>query len=503
MNSAMHHSHLIPPWVERSYPVSKPGSIILKLPLGEAPEEIPSVPDVRIGACQAASHTRLEPVDHVLTHFSDQVQVARVFTAAANVGLIGERHRGFNDLEQILGLSRTFRVEVNQTCFTGELSDALRQMAVVEEAHPNYLSTLPFMWQPSPSTNVAAIPLAESGHLNPLPIADDALRQSDGWAERHRIHALEAMAYEPGDPSIVIAVVDTGVAQGHVELRGRLRDGGIDTVELGSTHLAHGIELVGDLRGIDTDPEDIVGHGTSCAAIIAALGQRMPPGLAGECRVLPIRVLGAARFSGKSTLTGIGAMADIDLGVKTAIDLGAKVINMSFGTPEAVLDSHAPIPHSDVVRYGLAQNCIMVAASGNSGRNERYAPASLDNVIAVGAVDQNNKPASFSTGGEHVDISVSGVRVLSTGLHGYQYVTGTSFAAPFVAATAGLLVSRANRRAYPLNSAAVRRILRESADPWSDGNIKGHGVGTLNAYAALQRLDKEIDQSYATTFDVR
>lgn len=70
-----------------------------------------------------------------------------------------------------------------------------------------------------------------------------------------------------------------------------------------------------------------------------------------------------------------------------------------------------------------------------------------------------------------MDIAAPGIRVLSTGLNGYQLVTGTSFAAPFVAAAAGLLVSRAARRAYPLDSAAVRRILRASADPWSDNRV--------------------------------
>jgi len=90
-------------------------------------------------------------------------------------------------------------------------------------------------------------------------------------------------------------------------------------------------------------------------------------------------------------------LADIDHGVKIAVDLGAKIINMSFGTPETALDAHDPLPHSDVVRYGLTKGCIMIAASGNSGRIERYAPASLEHVIAVGAVDQYNRLASFST----------------------------------------------------------------------------------------------------------
>ncbi len=475
----MNHRRLTTPWAGRAKLYSAPSSVILKLALGEAPERVPSAADVRAGACDPATHTRVGAVDRILAHFSDRVRVTRVHTAAASLGRIGQRHTAFDDLEHVLGLSRTFRVNAGCACCVEELVDALRQVAEVEQASPHYFSTLPFA----------------------TPAASDALPGNDGWASRRQIHAVQALAYEDGDPAVIIGVVDTGVVQAHSELRGRLRRG-LDTVQLMSAHLSQGIELVGDLGGVDIDPEDNVGHGTSCAAIIAAQGMHMPPGLAGNCRVLPARVLGAARFPGKASLAGVGALADIDHGVKMIVDLGAKVINMSFGTPQTALDPHDPLPHSDVVRYGLARHCIMVAASGNSGQTESYTPASLENVIAVAAVDHNNRPAPFSTGGEHVDIAAPGVRVLSAGLDGYQLVTGTSFAAPFVAATAGLLVSRAARRAHPLDSAAVRRILRASADPWPDARVKGHGVGILNAHAALQQLDREIDRGPAMAFSV-
>ena len=308
------------------------------------------------------------------------------------------------------------------------------------------------------------------------------------------MNAAEALGYEAGDPAVVIAVVDTGVSQHHPELSSHLRSG-LDTVQLAVDDLALGIKLIGDRNTLDTDPEDLVGHGTSCAAIISARGVNLPPGLAGECGLLPIRVLGAAQFPGKPELVGIGAIADIDLGVKCAIDLGAKVINMSFGTPEAALERNDPPPHQDIVRYGLARGCIMVAASGNSGKAERYSPAALDGVIAVGAVDGAGQPTNFSTRGSHVALAAPGERVVSAGLNGYAVVTGTSFAAPFVAAAAGLLVSRAERRSYPLDGETVRRLLCASARPWSSGTGEGSGAGVLDVHAALRALDQEIDRS--------
>jgi subtilisin family serine protease len=292
---------------------------------------------------------------------------------------------------------------------------------------------------------------------------------------------------------VIVAIVDTGVEQNHPELQNHLRSG-IDTVQLVVDNLATGVQLVGDRITIDTDTEDLVGHGTSCAAIIGAQGDRLPPGLAGNCSMLPIRVLGAAKFPGKKELVGIGAIADIDLGMKYAIDLGAKVINMSFGTPESALDSADPRPHEDIVRYGLARGCILIAASGNSGKAERYLPAALPGVIAVGAVDANDTPTSFSTTGDHVALCAPGERVPSAGLEGYSLVTGTSFAAPFATAAAALLASRAARRAFPLDGLTARHLLMQSAQPWKTQPPHGHGAGILDAYAALCLLDQELDQ---------
>lgn len=465
----MTYHHLTCPWASRSQLYAAPGSMILKLALGEAPEDIPAAADIRRHVQAPAVQTRIRSIDRVLNHFAERVRISRVHTAAAH-NHAGPCRGQFDDLEHTLGLSRTFQVDAHRACCIDDLVDALRQVAVVEQAHRHYLCTAPFT-------------VGETV----------AISNAEAWAARQQIGAVEALAYEAGDPSIVIAVVDTGVVQVHRELQRRLRPG-LDTVQLTASHVSSTIELTGDVSDSDRDPEDNVGHGTSCAAIIAAEGLAMPPGLAGDCRVLPVRVLGAARFPGKTDLSGVGALADIDRGVKAAVDLGARIINMSFGTPESELDPYDPIPHQDVVRYAAAHGCVMIAASGNAGGQARYSPASLDEVIAVSAVDAEGRPAPFSTGGDHVDIAAPGVRILSAGLNGYQLATGTSFAAPFVAAAAGLLVSRAAGRAYPLDAPTVKRLLRESAAPWPQADVHGQGAGILDAHAALRHLDRFIDR---------
>ena len=91
--------------------------------------------------------------------------------------------------------------------------------------------------------------------------------------------------------------------------------------------------------------------------------------------------------------------------MKLSFDLGAKVINMSFGTDDRALHPSSPRPHTDVIEYGLSRGCILIAASGNNGAEARYWPAAFPDVIAVGAVDADGRPAQFSTRGSHVALS--------------------------------------------------------------------------------------------------
>ena len=474
------HRRLFSPWSWHDGLYCSPRRVILKLALGEDPADIPAAIDVRVGAAIPASRVDGGPVDRILKRFAGNVQVVRVHTSAVSNGLAGSRHLGFDDLEHSIGLSRTLCVEAPKACCVDDFVSALSQLDIVEDASPYYLTTSL---------------LANRDDLSAPPqtiTADPGM----AWESRDQIGAAQAMAYEPGDPTVIVAVVDTGIAKFHPELveTGRVR-AGLDTVQIGNRDLASGVRLLGDRAEVDMEPDDEVGHGTACAAAISASGRNIPPGLAGDCSLLPIRVLAAARITGRSAPIGIGAIADIDFGVKTAIDWGASVVNMSFGTPDSSFETNRPVPHQDVVQYGLARGCVMVAASGNSGRAEDYSPATLDGVVAVGSVGATGQPSSFSTSGDHVALSAPGERVVSAGIRGYQFVTGTSFAAPFVSATAALLISRSRRRQRPVGHETIRRILVQSAQPWTTGPVTGHGAGILNAYTALRQLDEVMDQA--------
>jgi subtilisin family serine protease len=447
-----------------------PGRLLLTLKLGEMPEHVPGLRAVQGYGTPVAEHIDGGAIDRLLRHHGGAIRVARLHSARVRRverNVVGARR--FDDSEQLSGVARVLRVQVRDPAGVPTLLQALAELPMVERVAADYLCHAPF-----DADRIAA---------------DPQQRSDPAWAH-NAIRLPQALALESGDPAVVVGLADTGVAMRHAELDARVR-AGFDSVDL-DPETVGGLTLVGDYRDRGERPDDDVGHGSGCAGILVARGRGMPPGGAGLCGLTPVRVLGAAVGVDRKRF-GVGALDNIDAGMKRLIDLGVKVINMSFGTPDSALSGDAPRPHEEVIRYALARGVILVAASGNSGLTERFYPAAHEGVIAVGAVDSAMRPASFSTRGTHVAICAPGRDIVTCGLDGYQHATGTSFAAPFVAAVCALLASRAQRRAWPLTSEEARAVLIASARPFAQPGVTDCGAGVIDAMAALHALDAHID----------
>jgi subtilisin family serine protease len=119
-------------------------------------------------------------------------------------------------------------------------------------------------------------------------------------------------------------------------------------------------------------------------------------------------------------------------GIKWAVDNGANVLNLSLGGSVSSSGEKAAID------WAVARGVVVVASSGNDGpASPPFYPARYENVIAVGALDQNNFVTNFSSPGRHVDIWAPGSNVPVLGRT--TTATGTSFAAPHVAGLAALV----------------------------------------------------------------
>ncbi len=281
------------------------------------------------------------------------------------------------------------------------------------------------------------------------PLSNDPGTAYQWWLSRLRAPSLWSAAPSGG---ATVAVVDSGVQAAHEDLAGVVLPG------------------ADILTGAGDGSLDEHGHGTHVAGIVAALtGNGIGvASLAPGTRVLPVRVLDA---------DGGGWDSDVAEGIVYAVDRGAKVVNLSLGGPGTG-------PSADAVRYAAEHDVLVVAAAGNermSGNPVSY-PAAYPDVLAVAASDIDDRTAAFSSTGPHVDITAPGDDIASTYPDGYAYLSGTSMAAPVVAAAAALV-----RAARPdLSAGQVAALLTSTAtDLAAPGRDDESGAGLVDPVTAL------------------
>jgi thermitase len=316
---------------------------------------------------------------------------------------------------------------------------------------------------------------------------------------RKEIYLDEAHMFTKGNKRIKIAILDTGVWANHPEYKDTLSDGFdfVDIIDGTPEALAKDINksesvFGGDFREIDDDYDDpLVGHGTHVTGIIAAKGINMPVGVAPHCTIIPVKVLAALKQGDK--YVGAGLVDNINNGIKWAVDKGADVINMSLG----IKHESGGLPHEEIIAYAKRKNVTVVAASGNDGHEESYYPGALPHVLAVGATDEQNNIAFFSTYGKHVSFVAPGTEIRSSFLNnGYSNSTGTSHASPFVAGAVALLKSYALEKGVKLNDSQVKYLMKNTAErPFRGIKNNKWGFGKINIADALKLLQYKLKNS--------
>ena len=245
-----------------------------------------------------------------------------------------------------------------------------------------------------------------------------------------------------GDRSVIVAVIDTGVDYDHEDLAGNIwvnenevPDDGVDNDGNGYVDDYYGVNIVSGTGNGDDDN----GHGTHVAGIIAAQNNNLGTvGIAYNVRIMPVKAAMASGYLNQ---------ADIARAILYAHQNGAQVINMSFG------GTACSIAVQDALSMAYA-DCVLVASAGNDGApNEglfaipNY-PAALSYVLGVMSVDSTGRESAFSNydtyefNGIEYELYAPGEYILSTiPGDGYASWSGTSMAAPVVAAMAALLRS--------------------------------------------------------------
>jgi hypothetical protein len=290
-----------------------------------------------------------------------------------------------------------------------------------------------------------------------------------------KVRGPEAWQITLGDPSVPLAIIDTGVDLDHPDLMSKLwiNPDEIPANDLDDDHNGYVDDVHGyDFINEDADPDDDHGHGTHVAGTAAAATDN---GL-GVAGMAPANPLMALKVLGSG---GEGSYADLIEAMSYALTEGAQVMNMSLAG-----EDESPALE-DAVEAASAAGAIVVAAAGNyaaSGNPILY-PAAYDDSLAVGATDRYDGIASFSEHHPYVDVVAPGSSVYSTLRGGsYGYKSGTSMATPHVAGLAALMWA-----VQPTLTQAevVGHITQNAVDLGVPGKDNYYGWGRIDARSSL------------------
>jgi subtilisin family serine protease len=230
---------------------------------------------------------------------------------------------------------------------------------------------------------------------------------------------------------VVVGIVDTGIDTSHPDL----------------DHI--NVMAWMDYVNGESTPYDDEGHGTMMVGIIAAEGE-----ITGAAPKVDMVVVKAISSSGS------GSSSDVAAGIDFCVENGADVICLSLGGRGRRFNIG-----DDTVQAcerAIAQGVYVVAAAGNDGEessdNDVDSPATAEDVIAVGAIDENKNIASFSSVGDNDGVTpfpfddrqnpdkkpemvAPGVDIVSTYIDKkYATGSGTSQSTAFVAGGIALLL---------------------------------------------------------------
>lgn len=281
------------------------------------------------------------------------------------------------------------------------------------------------------------------------------------------INAVNAWDITTGT-NLIVSILDSGMPLTHPEFSGRMLQGY-------------------DYANNDNNPTDDHGHGTNVGSIVGAKGNNgsLMAGVNWNCRIIPVKILNASNSGQYSWFAS---------GITYAVDNGAKVLNMSVGG-----QSYSQAM-ADAVTYAFNNGRIVVACMMNNNNNVTYYPAGLNNVIAIGAINNRMfRAVPFCWGGgssfgSHIDFAAPGEMILGlvyNNPNSTNYWCGTSQATPMTAGVISLLLGVNPSLTFNDIYNALKNSARDQVGPANEdtpGFDNYFGWGLIDSRGALNQV---------------
>lgn len=295
------------------------------------------------------------------------------------------------------------------------------------------------------------------------------------------VNVLPAWNITEGNEHVVVGILDSGIDITHEDLQNsiyvnkkEIPGNGIDDDRNGYIDDVTGWDFAHDDNTVFDEPNEDF-HGTYIAGIVAAdSNQTGIAGVAPDVKILPLKFI----------TTADGNTSNAIKAIEYADKMGVDIMNCSWGGTA----------YNKALKKAMKKSkMLFVCSSGNEGEctdKTPYYPTCFDinNVISVGAMDNQGTWARFGNYGKQVDVVAPGVNVIGTAPgNSYLFGSGTSFAAPYVTGIAALIKSvKPDARAKMMKKAIEQNVVKEK-------QFKGkvHTSGRVDAYKTLQYIVKK------------
>lgn len=223
-------------------------------------------------------------------------------------------------------------------------------------------------------------------------------------------------------------------------------------------------------------------HGTAVASLVAGT-HPMARGIAPSVELISVRLMDDRGFSDSFAIAA---------GLLAAMDAGADIVNLSLGEQQ-----ENPLV-SDALRLVLEKGILIIASSGNEGRQEAKYPAAYPGVIGVGAVDASGERMAFSNLGSELAMTAPGYGVNAAAPGGgFVSISGTSASAPLVAGAIAATMSDGTGRRVSA-AEAVKIVMAYADDEGPPGFDTEYGVGVLNLGRIMNRDTPGLSDAVVT-----